>query len=293
MNTPRTVSGSVILVATTRAVAALALAHGPSSSIAALLGREPDGDLLLWEPGGVWLLDVVRRWGRHHDGLPMRLVLATFVALLLGSLPLATLVGSRAPDGVSSWWGLRRDARRSFARLTSIAVFDVVLRVTCVVFCGAFVGFAARPFVRVAVELRPFVFGAFLGGALALLVGVITELARARVVWCDDGLMAALDHAVRWFGRDTRTILAAALMRWFFVAAGSLLCGGLVLAAAPSSPSLAWLGAFTLGLAHVVVRSLFFARLATSHVDLRMRILVSDDASPRVAPNPEPDDSSA
>jgi hypothetical protein len=256
---------ALVACSTTRASIAFALAWPSTMTVAGLLGEQPDGDLLLWESGGVWLLDVARRFSRSYETLPTTFVSTLVFALVLGSLPLSALIASHAAEVPTSWRGLGSTVLRSLARLTLISSIELVIRAVSVAFLGAFVGFALRPFVGVAVETRPFLIGTLLGTAFATVVGVLGDLARVRVVWRDVSTSAALSSAVHWLRRDWRPLLAAALLRLGVSVGGVLLAVRLVVTLAPGVPRSALAAALVTGVVPVLARNAWLARVAASH----------------------------
>lgn len=262
MTTRAVVFGTVSLAAAARAASAFVAVRPLAGSLSRLLGEGTD-DVVLYEPGGVRLLDVVDAATRETGWRASMAVSTLFGSLVIGSAALITLIAVRGTLAEPLRVVLPKVVLARLGRMTLLAAAELVARAFAVGFASALVGFAARPFVGVASVRAPFIGGAFAGAAVALAIGVLIDLARSKVVWFDAGLGEALRDAGAWLKGDWLRLLGGAAFRVAAVALVMLIGSALTLALAPTHPKFSLSLALGVGFAGACARSFWFRWLAT------------------------------
>ena len=245
-----------------RALASGLLASIPAVAVSRVLGGHPLGDAVLWEPGGVWLLEVVRRAPSHAPYGAYPLAAAVFVSLFAASLPLALIVASYGSDAPLTWTRASEVALGVAPRFTLLAALVITAQTLSFAFTTALVGFASRPFVSVSDERWPFVVGAALGLGFAFGIGILGDLVRASVVWRNEGVWASLVWAQRQARQGYRALFVAAAGRALLGAFGLTVCAKLVLALLPERPVAAAFVSVGCGSIPVALRSSWFGAVA-------------------------------
>jgi hypothetical protein len=216
------------------AVLGAALAWPFASIVRSTYGSHPHGDLVLWEPGGLALLDLVVRRTPVLGALVAHGVIVLLFAAVLGLVPAAALLASLA---FSTAEGKRPSLREALALAMDAALPSASVFAVAVVF-DVSLGAAALAGATLADEGFSRAFGdvAADGIALSFIVlcaaagaaaGVLQELARAAVVRFGVGARDGLRTALR-----ALTITPTALLwSWGWRALASLVplaLGGLL-----------------------------------------------------------------
>jgi hypothetical protein len=241
-----------------RAGAALAIGLVPARAVAAIVGDHPRGDAVLWDRGGLMLLETAR-WLPSRGGPLVSASVALLVVVTIGwAFPLGALVAAcgTAPPASSS--AAFAAGGRCVGRLTLLAGMAMAAEALVSVLFALLFGFAARPFVEA--RTLPFAVGGAVGLALAWAIAVLADLARAEIVWRDRGAFAAIAGAWRrvW---SWRAFLAAAWRTLVGVVALAGI-GRLVLLLAPRWPGLAIACALAAGAVPVALRASWFSWLS-------------------------------
>lgn len=224
--------GSWLLAVVALWGARLALSWAVSRPIAAGLGGDYD-DRALFEPGGVFLLEVLRLRADVLNaalGASALLLGGAWVLLLIVSTgilahwtPPNELSTSSAPEASPRHWCVR--AGRALPRVGGLALLAggalLVLGGTWTLLATAFgqlLPTGGAPWLR---ELW-LAFGLLVGLGLVLLVGVLFDLARAELV-AGTSLRGAVSLALETFRRSWRALLA---LRISVAVAGTLVVAG-------------------------------------------------------------------
>lgn len=189
--------GVTALVYATRALCALLIAWPFASLFGRALGAFPRGDLLLFEPGGLYLIESVRRTREAFAPISTGAVLLLVTYTFVGLLPLAALLGSLSVKGRLSARDLGSLAFRpvgTFALLLGgFSVLQGIL-LGLLVALGGVVAKRASSALPTSDRINVvFVLFALL---VVAAVGVLHDLARASAVRGDLGFRASLRVAV-------------------------------------------------------------------------------------------------
>ncbi|HVR20118.1 MAG TPA: hypothetical protein VMS65_10490 [Polyangiaceae bacterium] len=239
------------------AVAALVLALPTTAIVAGTgLGRFPEGDRLLFQPGGAIAAEVVRTL---MPALPAHFLSSFSVAALLGMLLLvphaALLVGlartEREP--LSATWGRALGHLPPLLALSGIALLAQATVLAGTLTCaGALRGAWLGPTTRSADLVY---FGTVLvGSLLALALGVVRDLGRAAIVRAELDSKSALFSGLRAFARAPGRVLAGWIVPALAGAALIALAAALTTLLDVSRP-----GTWRLGLVALVHQSVAYA----------------------------------
>ncbi|WP_242516092.1 hypothetical protein [Sorangium cellulosum] len=270
--------GAVALYFGYRALAALLLATPPSVLAAGIVGGDPRGDALLFEPGGLMLLEAGRAAAVAAAPLAAQLGVGALLVAAVGLIPLAALIDAlsrAAPASIQATSGRVARALGPLALLWGAALAAEVAAAALVLLPGMKLcaSLALTPRGR---DL------AALGVAAAALVpvaalGVLHDLARVAAVAEQRGLHAAVT-------RGLAALLASPLAAaWAYAWRGALViialaCGawGMHVVGVSTGPRVAV--AFGAGLAALAVAALLRASWLAAAVRLLDRAAPAEDA---------------
>ena len=221
-------AGVVLLVYVVHAMTALAL----SFPVAKVLGSptlvHPRGDLVLFDPGGLFLSEIV-----HHNRAALtNAIEGSYFAILLvgylGLLPLAALLHALSHAGRLTLSGLLAASARFFGPLSLLLAFALLAAALSAFFPLA-IGELVGDKVKAAMSDRgaDLVLLGFrvLALAIAAIVGVVHDLARAWVVSRDVPALRAARLAIATFQAFPGRALGGWSVRGFFslclIAAGA------------------------------------------------------------------------
>lgn len=178
--------GLVAVLYAYRAMVGLALAIAPSSVLGAYVAGYPEGDAVLFEPGGVVLVDVLRLAGRPLAGLGALAIPAFVVAIFFGLLPIAALL-----VGLGTREQLRASTllRRSMAPMTTLGLLELLAAVAQggLLALGALFGVGLGQALHLAPPTRDLVVVAAMVVALTAVACVRTVAALAQAAAVDEG----------------------------------------------------------------------------------------------------------
>jgi hypothetical protein len=269
---------AVTLYFACHAVAALVFALPTTAVVAGTgLGRFPEGDRLLFQPGGVIAAEVVRT---VMPALPAHALSSLSVAALLGMLLLvphaALLVGlartEREP--LSATWGRALAHLPPLLALSGFALLaQAIVLVGTLTFAGTLRGAFAGSTTRSADLVY---FGTVLvGSLLALALGVVRDLGRAAIVRDELDSKTALFSGLRAFARAPGRVVAG----WIVPA----LAGAALIALAAALTTLLDVsrsGTWRLGLVALVHQSVAFALCWCRAYWLRASLGIVADSEP-------------
>lgn len=232
--------GLVAILYLHRLVASVVVAAPVAATVSLIVSRDPRGDLLLWQPGGVWLLEVARLLRTSAMAFAAVGGVAALLAAAVGLVPLAVLLaglGRRGP--LSLAWLLGRAGAHlgTLATLFGLALAAQGLVLAIVVLATESVAMTMQA--RPAVDVLRAV-GWALALALVAAAGVVHDLARAAAVGADCDLYAALTRAVdvaaaapvrllaAYAWRGALSLCALALAAWLAARVGVATRGALV-----------------------------------------------------------------
>lgn len=258
-----------------RLFASLVLSIPIAVTVQSVLGDHPRGDLLLFDDGGLHLLELLRM-GRHVlGGAAVLVALGVVATSILGLVPLAGVLvamGSRGRWPVGAL--LARSARPfgSLVLLYGIALF-------CQVVLAGFFGFLALMVVRGLTDMGPTRDVVMLASGLVpvfivIALGLVHDLTRVQIVCRHHGLIQALRRALRATVRRPGALLAAWSTR-ALAALAALFCGMMIARLLGVDES----GSFVMGAAVHQVVLLFAVAARVSWLAAAMR-LSEDDAEP-------------
>jgi hypothetical protein len=190
------------------ALVALALAWPFAAFVRSSYGAHPDGDAPLWHPGGLALADLMLRSGSSGNkelgaALSAHTTFALGIGAAVGLLPLAVLVVSIAfttPDRGHP--PLRRVLDRAVGAFPAFFSLLLLMSIVEFAFVALAVGAGATTSglaMRSLGDARAQQLGAAVAlpiALLALVAGVLHDLARTAVVRFDAGALAALRFAL-------------------------------------------------------------------------------------------------
>jgi hypothetical protein len=248
---------AVTLYFVCHAVAALVLALPATAVVAGTgLGRFPEGDRLLFQPGGVVLAEVVRTL---MPALPAHVLSSFFVAALLGMLllvPHAALLVSLARterERLSATCGRALGHLPALLALSGFALLaQALVLVGTLTLAGALRGAFTGPTTRSADLV--YLGAVLLGSLLAVLVGLVRDLGRAAIVRDELDSKSALFSGLRAFARAPGRALAGFIVPALAGAALIALAAALTTLLDVSRP-----GTWRLGLVALVHQSVAFA----------------------------------
>lgn len=189
--------------------------------VAELTGHHPRGDEVLWDSGGVMLLEIGRRLGplgaAQLGTLPLGLLIA-FGALLPTGVLIASLQPRPSHDGASgpapepkeSWRSLLSRAGAAFGTLSLLLGATLLVQALSLVFFTA-VGGQLGPGLRLSTFGRDLVnLGALLLGLLSAWVwSVVQDAARVAAIGHDERLLPALTRALELLAARPWQLLCA------------------------------------------------------------------------------------
>ncbi|MBW2457190.1 MAG: hypothetical protein JRI68_21930 [Deltaproteobacteria bacterium] len=219
-----------------RALVGLLAALPLAAAAASLIGHHPRGDQVLWEPGGLWLLEALRLAGPAFRsmapyGSVFLLVGACGWLLPLGALVLSVGAGARG----RTWPELLGQAAGRFptlALLFGVTLLLQTLVLALVTVSAVLLAASASSRSHGADALR--IAGPCLGLVLAWGVGVVQDVLRVPVLQRDESLFKALATGWELVRTGARNVLVAAAWRTALglltlgvaAAAGARLTGG-------------------------------------------------------------------
>jgi hypothetical protein len=186
-----------------------------SALIAGGIDQFPSGDALLFEPGGVYLIEAFRTGlpqlvALTRTALPMAGVLAAF-----GLFPLSVLLVALAHDGR---FQLRPFIGRAAAHLPELGLlFGSTLLAQAVVLMGALIGWASliEPLRSGLPEPQADLLAVLVllvGLLVAAGIGLVQDVARAAIVRHDLGTFEGVRLALNALARHPRPLLLARLI---------------------------------------------------------------------------------
>ena len=176
---------ALIVLSSYRVAAALVIAYPAARSLGALGAASlPDGDLALFQPGGMFLLETLRLGARTLSASAESATVVAIAFATIGLLPLAAALADMVAPGSTraERWGLAatRAPTLLFLRGATFLVQVVVAVGTRILMVAAASLTESFPDERVT-DLVPLAVG--LAGLVAVfVVGVTEDVARARVV---------------------------------------------------------------------------------------------------------------
>ncbi len=248
----------IALAGLCRAIGSALLGLVPALSVTRVLGAHPLGDAVLWQPDGVWLLETAVRAPSQVAHAVWWLAGLVCASFFLSAFPLAILVASRGPMPPATWYQAFRLAKACAVRLTLLAATVLALQSAVIAMSALLVGFGCRLFDARSLETWPFFLGGVLGAALGLGIGAVGDLARAKVVWCEEKVWRSMVAAIVVAQSRSGALCAAGVGRAFLTVLGLLASAKLVLALLPGAPLTAGLVALAAGLLPVAFRSSWF-----------------------------------
>jgi len=262
-----------------RLFASLLLAAPIAVVVQGALGGHPRGDLLLFDAGGLHLVELMRIGRPVFGGAAVLLTLGLAVASMVGLVPLAAMLvamGSRGRWSVASLLAQSTRPLGALILLYGLALFAQVVLV-------GFFGFFGVMVVRGITTAGP-------GRDVALLVsmvlplsiltvlGVVHDLARVQVVCRHKGILRALRLAFRAVRRRSGSLVVAWSSR-ALAALAALFCGLMIARHLGLGES----GSFLLGATIHQVVLLFAVAARVSWLAAAMRLSEDDEDEPILA----------
>ncbi|MCC6524794.1 MAG: hypothetical protein IT373_19205 [Polyangiaceae bacterium] len=220
-----------------RATATYAVALPLSLAVGDLVGGYPRGDAVLWDPGGVLLVEAAVKLLPRLAGVGTTVLLLAVGAAFAALLPLGALVAALG-DGRRGALGRGAGCFGPLALLFGATVLAQVLAFALAGLLAGFLGrvLGATPEVVLACRLG----GLALGGACVWFLALYQDLVRVAVVVHDLGLSGAWRVALgAWGGARWRTAAAFAWRQLLGVALAVL---GVVLTLRGALPDSAAVG---------------------------------------------------
>jgi len=198
-----------------RVLIAVLAAFPLSAAASALVGHHPRGDAVLWDAGGLWLVESLRMAGPALRELTPYGSLFLLVGAFGWLVPLGALVLSVGAEGRKARWrDLLGGAASHFPLLALLLGATLLLQallLALVSAAAALLASSASSRSHGADALR--LAGPCLGLVFAWLLAVGQDLLRVPIVQRGQGLFAALGTAWELLRREGRAVLVAAAWR--------------------------------------------------------------------------------
>jgi uncharacterized membrane protein (GlpM family) len=195
--------GAIAVLWAWEAALGAALAWPFASIVRAAYGSHPRADAVLWDRGGLPLVDLLTRRLPELGALVAHAVTVTLFAAIAGLLPAAGLLATVAFATKRGMAAARTAIQASVVAFVPCAILlavTLVLQASLVVSAATIAGLAREGFSPTLGDVKADVVGASLLGLGLLLValaGVTQDIARAAVVRFGSGAGDALRLAVR------------------------------------------------------------------------------------------------
>jgi len=279
--------GVISLIFAYRLIAALLLAWPFAVIVGRAVGAYPTGDAVLFEPGSMMLIEVVRRTREAMPPAFGSALLASLVLAFLGLLPLAALISALGTKGRVRARDLGAWALRPFGTFALLlGVASVVQAILAAIIFGIGGSIARRSSFDAREGDRVRIIVAIVALLVVLLIGVFHDLARVASARGELGVRGSIRVAFTTLRRSPGSI---------FVAWGSRAALGAIALAASivigSRVGLERGGQVALGF--LVHQGAIFAALflraswlafAVSHVDLALAPRASAEEAPAAEP---------
>jgi hypothetical protein len=202
--------GLVTLVYVYRLVAGLLLAAPLVAVGSSAVSGQPRGDAVLWDPGAIMLLEVLRIGGRSAPALGLPSLAALILVMLVGLLMFAALVAGLGRRGPLPAGYL---AARASAKIGTLAILWGVGHLAEVIFGGLVFLLGAKIIAALNLDPRTEDTARFALTAVVLfaaaVVGVIRDFAMVTTVNDDARFYTACQRAIRAAGGAPLRIAAA------------------------------------------------------------------------------------
>jgi hypothetical protein len=210
----------------------LAIALFVAGPFAILIGRavgdHPRGDAVLFDPGGMLLIEALRRTREALPPLGAEVVVLFVLAAFAGLLPLAALIAALGERGRVTAAFLGERALRPVGALALLLGAAMGAQVVVGLLVMAVTGvFARRPGLDVRASDQAWLGGTAIALLLVLAIGVVHDVARVAAVRGDLGLrgalLCALDTVRRAPGRVATAWLWRSLLAVFALGVASVI----------------------------------------------------------------------
>lgn len=189
----------VLVLYATRLLLALLLALPIAGRAGALSSGHPDGDLVFFEPGGLYLLEALRLGRFTLPSELARIAALSVLAAYLGLLPLAASLHALAHPGKLRLWPLLQRSLPAMGTLSLLLGLALASHALLATLALAIVSLSGA-----ALDTREglLTLGGILAATLLLAtgIGVLHDLARAEAVARDARAFDAIRAALRTFG---------------------------------------------------------------------------------------------
>jgi len=237
------------------------------------LGGHPRGDLLLFDAGGLHLVELLRIGRPVFGGAAVLLALGMVVASIVGLVPLAAMLVAMGSRGRWTVGSLLAQSTRPLGSLILLYGIAVFVQVVLVGFFGFFGVMATRGLTEAGPGRDIAVLASMaLPLSIFMMLGVVHDLARVQIVCRQKGILRALRQALRAVRRRSGSLVVAWSSR-ALAAMASLFCGMMI----ARSLGVDELGSCLLGAAVHQVVLLFAVAVRVSWLAAAMR-LSEDDA---------------
>ncbi len=214
---PWRVIGACYLV---RALVGAAIALPWAVAVAAEVGAYPRGDGVLWQQGGVLLVETGRLLRPIASTLVARSAGVALVGVFLSLVPLGALVALAACPTECPWRATLR-CYGSFALLQGFVMVLQSLALASAWWVFGMLRFGLDEYETYRVAALVFT----VAGAAGFMMAAAHDVVRVQLLREDDGVMRALDRCFELTWRQWRSLLGAAA--WRALCCLGLLLGGL------------------------------------------------------------------